>query len=80
VQPDARLVGVGEERHRRFGVDQHEVPDAVELRLRHLGEVGQPFHRRDTRAALEIRREGLTEEERARRHRHPACRLQPVGP
>ena len=76
----ARLVGVGEEGHRRLGVDQHEMPDPVELGLRHLGQVGQPVHRRDARAPLEVGREGLTQEKRPRRRRHPAGRLQPVGP
>ena len=56
------------------------MPDAVELGLCHLGQVGQAVHRRDARAPLEVGREGLTQEKGLRRHRHPAGRLQPVGP
>ena len=65
----ARLVGIGEERHRRGRVDEHEVPHAVELRQRELGEVAEPFDRRDARAPLEPGREHLAEQLGARRVR-----------
>ena len=39
----ARLARVGEERDRRFRVDEHEVPEAPELHSRELGEVGDPL-------------------------------------
>ena len=37
----AGLARVGEERHGRLGVDQHQVAEAVELHRRELGEVGE---------------------------------------
>ncbi len=70
----ARLAGVGEEGHRRLGVDQDEVPDTVELGLGHLGQVGQPVHCRDARPALEVGGEGLAQERGARSSLRPGSR------
>ena len=68
----ARLLGIGEERHRRRRVDEHEVAHAVELGHRELGEVAEPFDRRAARAPFEPGREHLAEQLRARRLRDPA--------
>ena len=66
VQPGghevARLVGVGEEGDRGGGVDQDEVPHAVELGLGDLGQVAEPLDGRDARPAFEVGREGLAEQ------------------
>jgi hypothetical protein len=68
----ALLAGVGEERHRCFGVDQDQVLQAGQLHARELCEVRQPLDRRDTRAALQTRRKDLGEQLRAGRRRDAA--------
>ena len=45
----AGLARVGEERHRRLGVDQHQVPQAVELHRGELGQVGEALRPRAAR-------------------------------
>ena len=72
----ARLLRVGEERDRRRGVDHDEVLDALELGLRHLGEVSQSLHRRYAGAALEVGREGLAQHFGSGGAADPAGRMQ----
>ena len=66
VQPSGTrslaLLGVGEERHRRLGVDEDQVAEAVELHGGELGQVGEPVDRHAAGAALEAGRERLGEE------------------
>ena len=61
----ALLARVGEERHRRLGVDEDEVTQARELHHRQLGDVGKPFDRRQPGAAFDPGGEHLGEERRA---------------
>ena len=58
----AGLVGVGEERHRRLGVDEDQVAQAVELHGGELGEVGEAVDRHAAGAALEAGGERLGEQ------------------
>jgi hypothetical protein len=55
----ALLVGVGKKGHGRFGVDQDEVVDVLELHARELGQVGNALHHRQARAALQAGGKGF---------------------
>jgi len=68
--------GVGEERHRRAGAGQDEVPDPGQLGLGLLGQVGQPVDTRHSGAALQPRRERLGEQPRPGGDADPAGRAQ----
>ena len=58
----AGLAGIGEERHRRFGIDQDQVLDAGELQRGQFGQVGDALHRRQAGAAFQSGREDLAEQ------------------
>ena len=73
----ARLAGVGEEGDRGGSVDQDQVPDAVELRLGHFGQVGQPVDGRDARPTFQVGRECLAQQEGAAHVGDPAGGVQP---
>ena len=75
----AGFAGIGEERHGRLGVNQNEMAHPLELGLRHLGQIGQAVHRRDSRAAFEVGREGLAQERGTGGPGHAAGRVEAVG-
>ena len=58
----AGLLGVGEERHRRLGVDEHQVAQSVELCRHELGEITEPLERWAPGAALQAGGERLAEQ------------------
>ncbi len=68
----ALLAGIREERHRRLGVEKHEVLEAGELNRGKLGQVRQPVERRQASPALEAGGECLAQELCARRSRNSA--------
>ncbi len=53
---------VGEERHRRGGVHEHEMAEPVKLHGGELGQIGQPLHRWPSGAALQTGRERLAQQ------------------
>ena len=69
---------VGEERHGRRGIDEHQMPDPLELGDGEFGQVAEPLHGREARAPLQDGGKGLTQELRPGRHRHPTGGHQPA--
>ena len=58
----AELARVGEEGHRRLGIEEHEVPDSVEAHGGKLGQVAEPLDRRSSRSSGQTCRKGLAQE------------------
>ena len=69
------LSGIGEEGHRRVGLDQHHQVDAGQVVQRHLAEVHHPVRREAAGAARLAGDEGVGQHPHARR-REPAGRRQ----
>ena len=75
----ARPVGIGEERHRRPGAGDDEVPQLGQLGDGELGQVGEPFDRRQPGAPFEVGRERLAEQAGVGGLGRPGRGSQPAG-
>jgi hypothetical protein len=69
----ARLAGIREERHRRLGVDEDEVFQALKLQRGELGEVGEPLDRYESGTALDAGRKRFAQQLRSGRCGDAAC-------